>query len=84
MSYDGAREGIDLVYDAIVRYCEAYEKANRDKEETDEFHFYLAGLDKALEIIDNYDLSKDLRSADEIEWDRYTEWRREAMLNANY
>lgn len=83
MSYDAASEGIDLVYTAIVRYCEAYEKANRDKEETDEFYYYLAGLDKALEIIDNYDLSKNLACGKEVEWDRYAEWRREVMLNAS-
>ena len=84
MSYDGAREGIDLVYAAIVKYCEVYETANRDKEETDEFYFYLAGLDKALEIIDNYDLSKNLACEQEIEWDRYAEWKREVMLLGNY
>lgn len=84
MSYDDAREGIDLVYDAIVRYCEAYETANRDKEETDEFYYYLAGLDKALEIIDDYDLEKNLPSGREIADEQYAELRREEMLLERY
>lgn len=79
MSYDGAREGIDLVYAAIVKYCDAYEAANSDKEYTVEFRFYLAGLDKALEIIDNYDLSKNLYSAREYALDQYAESRMEDM-----
>lgn len=84
MSYDDAREGIDLVYTAIVKYCEAYEKANRDKEETDEFYYYLAGLDKALEIIDDYDLSRNLPSGREIAADQYAELKWEDMKLGNY
>lgn len=84
MNYDAASEGIDLVYTAIVKYCEAYESANRDKEETDEFYFYLAGLDKALEIIDDYDLSKNLPSGREIADEQYAELKWEDMKLGNY
>lgn len=67
MNYEGPPEGIDLVYDEIVWYREIYKKLNRNIEGTDEFYYYLEGLDKALEIIDDYYLSRNLPSRREIE-----------------
>lgn len=65
--FHGACERIDLVYNAIVKHREVYKKLNRGQEGTDEFCYYLEGLDKALEIIDDYYLSKNLPSGREIE-----------------
>lgn len=64
MTKSGAA-GIGLVYDEIVWFRDVFEKTNRDMVGTDEFYYYLEGLNKALEIIDDYDAEEKSKQNEE-------------------
>lgn len=77
MSWDGLKEGFDIAYNAIVEECERYEKANADKVDTPEYYDYLTGLDRALEVLNNYELEP--INGKEIEEERWAELKMEDM-----